>query len=235
MISCRKSSILSFVVIVAALASVSPAFAAEISLADNFRYAWDATSISLNGHVLYRATTKKEYESEGEGCSGDEAIEVLSLVGSIASLAVRGSSHCKGAAYVNHWNEVRVYQLTDGRVKRVHLFDVFPAADVIEALANDRWVKHTYDGDIAAQLKTIFETRSSVRDCQEINYRALYSFSFHHVKNGHVAVRIHLPRCLHDASTTILGIYLKIPENLRRDLANAVDKGVLEGALSRQR
>ena len=228
----RAIPIIAGAMLIGLLTATPTADADKIDLTENIRYEWGPSSISLNGHTIFKVRDSKEYEDEN--CEGEEGVRILSLVGPIVSFVWSGDSYCEGAAYMNHWKEVRTYRLRASRVETVHLFDLFPAENVIEALANDTWVKQNLGDNVTAKLEALFEARESDRDCRELNYRALYSFSFHHIKNDRVAVRIHLPRCLHDASTTVLGVYLKAPEGLRRDLDVASKKGVLEDKISKR-
>ena len=197
--------------------------------AGGHKYEWDMNAISIDGKSIYEARSENSFKSKGEPCSGSESLEVLSVVGNIISFRVAGESHCQGSAYPNSWDMIKVIRFEDGYPSYINLNDLYSIDEIVSSLVEDKWVKSKYNNPKKKYLRSRLNPNTP-KQCGELSLEALSSFSFHHIKNNKVAVRVYLPRCLH-ASTTVLGVYLDANGQLRKDLLTSDKKSLLENKI----
>jgi hypothetical protein len=179
----------------------------------------------------WRERSKQLHESH---CREEREFELLSVVGSVASVLESAGGYCEGTAHP--WASSRFTTIDFARSSpqapvRVAITDVFPEPDVVAALLRDRHVAaavaasgRTPPKTLAALVTVIADSPIRVGDCEfDFDERALSGFAFHHIAGGRVAVRIALPY-RHEVCRGMvaqLGLLLPVPASLAKALARA--------------
>jgi hypothetical protein len=169
-----------------------------------------------------------------EGCEGEQAVRVLSVVGSIVSYEEFEGISCEGAAHPSSYTfYVAVDAAHPGSKPR--LTDFFTDADVLRALLADPIVKRHAPKPSPKTTDALVQALSSENTECEYAFSAdlLNRFAFHHVEGQKVAVRLGLSHGCEAARgrLTQLGILLPVPPALFAPLERASKRA--EGFLAR--
>jgi hypothetical protein len=191
--------------------------------------AWRAQDMSQTEPVFSVRKNLDEYCKDPEEgqfmCAGERrtTVQMTSLVGKYLGVLETDSGYVPGAAHDWASTDLQTINLDTG--KPVKLTDVFPEKDIYQALMNDPVVKKALNG---AKPRNLAELKTAVGRYRSEDGRFTLeglgdNFSFHHVKGDKVAVRVSLPYGVEAwrGNLTQLGLYLPIPEGLRRDLHRA--------------
>lgn len=165
-----------------------------------------------NGQIMATTPDNKKillYTDEISGTSDDERkYAIHSSVGPYAS--VKYEYYFEGGAHPAYGT---FYEVMDARSQNlITLLDIFKEEDVFEALLNDGVIQNA-----------LYETPSTIDELIEftdggcemlLEENLLESFSFHHIKDDKVAIRIGLTHGCAAArgNLTELGLYLPIPQ-----------------------
>lgn len=162
------------------------------------------------------------------GCTGENTVGILSVVGDIISYQRAEFIVCPKAAHPSIESWYQSFQASSPE-RKSSLTDFFEAADIHRALLADGIVQKTLaGGDITSPPATLPELIQALSEASsECEYGfsedLLTRFAFHHLEGGKVAVRLGLS---HGAGAcrgnlTQLGILLPIPEKLAASLKKA--------------
>jgi hypothetical protein len=172
-------------------------------------------------------------------CAYVSQMKLLSVVGPYLSIRKEIYNDCRGAAHPQLFSIFETVNLTAPE-KPVSLTQLFPQKEVLDALLQDRVVKKTLGfmrpeeaPKSLAELTRRLEEQSMEQGICEYRFTPdfLTHFTFHHLEENKVAVRISLPYGYEvcRGMLTELGILLPIPAGLKPSLeqANARKSGYL--------
>lgn len=166
---------------------------------------------------------------------------LLSVVGPLISLRTSEYCDCGGAhpTMITTFQAIDLQQSANGSVKVAALSDLFPEADILNALMSDGMVQKALGSQtgrappsLAKLLNALADKSVDVRDCSYAFSKELLSqFAIHHLEANQVAIRLALPHSVETCRGKFiqLGILLPIPASLRQHLraAQARQQGFL--------
>ncbi len=173
------------------------------------------------------------YPSSGPVCEYKRTLTLLSVVGSIVSLADTFEQHCQ--AFIHSIPKITTVDLANPE-KTVSLTDFFAEPVILKALLANILIQKTLASKVTlpSTLDALSQDLKSAPDmmvemengenCQfQLSKDFLTQFAFHHVKKDHVAVYITLSPAITDCrfEKVQLGIYLPIPKKLSLNIKKA--------------
>ncbi len=173
------------------------------------------------------------YPSTGPVCEYKRTLTLLSVVGSIVSLADTFEQHCQ--AFIHSFPKITTVDLANPE-KTVSLTDFFAEPVILKALLANILIQKTLASKVTlpSTLDAFSQNLESAPDmmvemengenCQfQLSEDFLTQFAFHHVKKDHVAVYIALSPAITDCrfEKVQLGIYLPIPKKLSLNIKKA--------------
>ncbi len=173
------------------------------------------------------------YPSSGPVCEYKRTLSLLSVVGSIVSLADTFEQHCQ--AFIHGFHKITTVDLANPE-KGVSLTDFFAEPVILKALlANSLIQKALAEKEtLPSTLNALYQVLENAPDimvgmengenCQfQLSEDFLTQFAFHHVKKNQVAVYIALSPTIADCrfENVQLDIYLPIPKKLNLNIKKA--------------
>lgn len=205
---------------------------------------FSAKAIARKDFADYKSSMMSVEEPDTPHCIYERTFTLLSVIGSLVSVRDNYYSSCTGEAHpagetrllafdlakpgaVAYDEEMNTNLANPGKV--IKLTDLFPEADIVQALLADPFVKkNMLNPEIKSPPKTLEEFLNSLamtnseEVCLTIDDDWLTRFAFHHIENGKVAVRLGfsgLGPCRE--KLTELALLLPIPPSLKTPLALA--------------
>jgi hypothetical protein len=155
--------------------------------------------------------TQRILAADRKSAESEDSYVILSSIGPYVCLGVRSEEHIPAEL---SYKRFIVYNAETGR--QTLLSDLFPDKSILNALLADEVVMSKLPSQQSpSNLKKLVDLAKG--DCElSMGLNLISSFSFHHLKEDEVAVRIGLPNTCRgqQKQMTQLGIYLPIPKEL---------------------
>ena len=182
-----------------------------------------ASAVQVGGTrkvLIYRHSTTEKNAKANDGYWEEQSYAMRSIVGPYVSFFEEG--YGEGGAHPSVALSFHTIRL--GEKAAVHLTELFPEAQVVEALGADRViVKARFSQEPATTLKALAAQLDG--GCEMDLSAEVFneSFIFHHIDKDKVAIRIGVPHGCEVArgNFTQLGLLLPIPPALKEALEGA--------------
>ena len=163
------------------------------------------------------------YKNSGDNYAEKLNYHMLSVVGPYISF--KHDYYYEGGAHPAYGIEFNTYNIETE--SEVSLLDIFKEDDILNALLNDKFIQQFLSKKDPKNLDELFNNLF-ISD-YSIGKHILNQFSFHHIKEDKIAIRIGITHSNEMARGTFaqVGIYLPIPKDLKNLLINSKNEKTL--------
>jgi len=163
------------------------------------------------------------YKNSGDHYAEKLNYHMLSVVGPYISF--KHDYYYEGGAHPAYGIEFKNYNMETE--SEISLLDIFEEIDILNALLNDKFIQQFLSKNDPKSLDELFHHLYF----EDLNFgkHMLKHFSFHHIKDNKVAIRIGVSHGNEMARGTFaeVGIYLPIPVELKDAFTKAVNEKTL--------